>query len=678
MPAGAVSTRLCCHSARCVRDKSAALSKPFPSLFNDITIGNCRLRNRIVSTGHHTYLADQQPGDALIAYHEARARGGVGLIITEIVAVHESAGFSSDLLTVNQPGCIDAYHRLVERCHAHGAKIFAQLFHPGREILSSASGMLPVAWAPSAVPNERFHIMPKAMPVTLVQEIIESFGTTASVLERAGFDGVEIVASHGYLPSQFLNPHTNLRTDSYGGSDDNRRRFLVETIDSIKQHASKLVVGLRISGDEFDDTGLDDSTVQACCVALAPQLDYLNITAGTSASLGASVHITPPMGVAHAYVSDFAKRIKQQVDIPVIVTGRINQPQIAEQVIARGDADLCGMTRALICDPQLPNKADSGNAEAIRACIGCNQACIGRAHKGHGISCIQYPESGRETRFASLPAIVQRKKVLVAGGGPAGMKAAAIAAQRGHDVTLCEAAGRLGGQALLAQQLPGREEFGGLVDNLSYELQHAGVTVKTGCNADRRFIDSMQPDVVIDATGAVEYLPAFEGRELIDTDGNQIVTAWALLNNTKQAGTRVVIADWRADWIGVGLAEKLARDGCEVTLCTNAALAGETLQLYTRNHYVGRLHTLGVHVQTHARFYGADEHTVWFQDTLTQAPIVFDAVDTLVLSLGHQSNNVLGSQLQGTDVDYYAIGDCESPRTAEEAVYEGLLTGLKI
>jgi 2,4-dienoyl-CoA reductase-like NADH-dependent reductase (Old Yellow Enzyme family)/thioredoxin reductase len=661
-----------------MRDTSADLSKPFPSLFSDIAIGNCRLRNRIVSTGHHTYLADRQPGDALIAYHEARARGGVGLIITEIVAVHETAGFSSDLLTVNQPGCIDAYRRLVDRCHKYGAKIFAQLFHPGREILSSASGMLPVAWAPSAVPNERFHIMPKAMPVALVQEIIESFGTTAGVLVDAGFDGVEIVASHGYLPSQFLNPHTNLRTDDYGGSDINRRRFLTETIESIKQHAGKLAVGLRISGDEFDDTGLDDSIVQACCVALAPQLDYLNITAGTSASLGASVHITPPMGVAHAYVADCAKRIKQQVDIPVIVTGRINQPQIAEQVIARGDADLCGMTRALICDPQMPNKADSGNTEAIRACIGCNQACIGRAHKGHGISCIQYPESGRETRFASLPAVSQRKKVLVAGGGPAGMKAAAIAAQRGHDVTLCEAAGRLGGQALLAQQLPGREEFGGIVDNLSYELTQAGVTVKTGCKVGGRYIETVKPDVLINATGAVEYLPAFEGRELIDTHNNHIVTAWAVLNNTAQPGSRVVIADWRADWTGVGLAEKLACDGCEVTLCTNAALVGETLQLYTRNHYVGRLHKLGVNVQTHARFYGADENTVWFQDTLTQAPVVFEAVDTLVLSLGHLPNGVLETQIDLTGIEYYAIGDCESPRTAEEAVYEGLLTGIKI
>jgi len=262
------------------------------------------------------------------------------------------------------------------------------------------------------------------------------------------------------------------------------------------------------------------------------------------------------------------------------------------------------------------------------------------------------------------------------------MKAAAIAAQRGHQVTLCERAARPGGQALLAQQLPGREEFGGIVDNLLHELNRAGVTLQTGVTVDAEFIESYEPDVVLIATGAVPYIPDFEGA-IQNPDGghqrgNAVITAWELLSGEKTTGSRVVVADWRSDWIGTGVAEKLAREGCDVTLCTNAALAGETLQLYTRNHTIGRLHELGVNIQTHARFYGFDDGAAYFQNTLTQAPIPFDGVDTLVLSLGHQSDNTLEEQVMSTGIRYYPLGDCVSPRTAEEAVYEGLLTGIKI
>jgi 2,4-dienoyl-CoA reductase-like NADH-dependent reductase (Old Yellow Enzyme family) len=193
------------------------MSGRFPNLFSEIALGGCVIRNRIVSTGHHTYLADNAPDDRLIAYHEARARGGAGLIVSEIVAVHETAGFSRDLLKVESRDVIPAYARMVAACHGHGAKIFAQLFHPGREILSAPGGMLPVAWAPSAVPNERFHIMPKPMPGSLIRDIVEGFGRAAAILAEAGFDGFEIVASHGYLPAHFLNPRVNLRTDEYGG-----------------------------------------------------------------------------------------------------------------------------------------------------------------------------------------------------------------------------------------------------------------------------------------------------------------------------------------------------------------------------------------------------------------------------------------------------------------------------
>ena len=591
--------------------------------------------------------------------------------MTEIIAAHESAGFSSQLLRADKTGA-DAYATLARTIHSAGAKIFAQLFHSGREITRTADGMAAVAFAPSAVPNERFHIMPREMPDVMIREIIAGFASAAQMMQDVGYDGVEIVGSHGYLPAQFLNPSVNLHDDDWGGGFERRLRFTQEAARTIRAAAPSLAVGLRLSGDEKDGLGLDGAAMVKVCAALAPDFDYLSVTAGTSASLGASIHITPPMGEAHGYLAPLSKAIKAEVDIPAIVTGRINQPQIAEGILAEGAADLCGMTRAMICDPVMGVKAREGRHEEIRACIGCNQACIGRAHKGLGVSCIQHPESGRELIYGATPKATAIKRVVVVGGGPGGMKAAAIAAARGHEVTLFERAHRLGGQALLAQQLPGREEFGGIVDNLSHEMSAAGVSVQTGRTVNAETLFSEGPEVAIIATGAGPHAP-----DLKISDGAQVLTAWDVMQGAN-TGKRVVIADWKADWIGLGVAEKLAASGAEVTLAVNAAMAGESLQIYTRNHYVGRLHKLGVRIRTHLRLFGADEDAVYFQDVLTGEPQIIDGYDTLVTALGHVSDDSLARFLVDAPFEVKLIGDALAPRTAEEAVYEGLQAGWTI
>jgi 2,4-dienoyl-CoA reductase-like NADH-dependent reductase (Old Yellow Enzyme family) len=646
---------------------------PFPTLFSETQIGPVTVPNRIVSTGHHTYLAHEHPSEELIAYHEARAKGGTGLIVTEIIAIHETAMFSGQLLMALDEDCVPHYRALADRVHAHGTKLFGQLFHQGRELLSSTSGLIPPAYAPSAVPNERFHIMPQPMPEDLIREVIAGYGRAAGYLAEAGYDGVEIVANQGYLPSQFLNPLTNLRDDAYGGNYDRRLTFVQEIIHSVRETAPDLALGIRISGDEMDDQGLSSDLVAQVCTSLANDLDYFSIVAGTSASLGGSVHVVPPMGLESGYTVPYAENIRAITAKPVIVTGRINQPQTAEGILSNGQADLCGMTRALIADPDMPNKAIAGQLDDVRACIACNQSCIGRAHKGLGISCIQNPVSGRETTLAKLPSTDQSRNIIVIGGGPGGMKAAVTAAERGHQVTLYEATKQLGGQALLAQKLPGREEFGGIATNLVSELIRAGVTVVTAARLTADDIQAQNPDAVIIATGAEPYIPEFDGR-----DESHVVTAWQVLNDEVNTGSSVIIADWRADWVGLGLAERLALSGSRVTLCTNAAMAGETLQLYTRNHYVGRLHKLGVTIRTHARLYGTDSDTAYFQDTLTQDPIVFEGINTLVLSLGHSAISDLSLQLADAPFPIISVGDCVTPRTAEEAVYEGFMAGRQI
>lgn len=639
----------------------------FPLLFSEVKLGNTRLKNRIVSTGHHTYLSDKKPNDALIAYHAARAAGGVGLIISEIVAVHETAAFSGQLLSASSADSITEFKRLAEACHEHGCKLFAQLFHPGREILSTKTGFSAIAYAPSTIPNERFHIMPKTMDIELIEDIIEGFALNAKHLAEAGFDGVEIVGSQGYLPAQFLNPQVNRRDDDYGGDFERRLYFVQQCVERIRQLAPGMTVGLRLSGDDMEPNGLNSDIIGEVCVALESQLDYFSVVAGSSATLGASVHITAPMGLDAAYVAPLSESIRQKISKPVIVTGRINQPQVAEQVIAQGQADLCGMTRALICDDQMPNKASANKLDDIRACIACNQACIGRAHKGLGISCIQHPESGRELQYPKRKKLDNGRKIMIVGGGPAGMKAAATAAELGHSVSLYEAGSLLGGQALLAQLLPGREEFGGLVTNLAREIELAGAEVIRNSLVTVEMVLQKNPDQLILATGAKPYFPDLENLDMSRVAGFDDI----LLGKIK-AGKTVVIADWRADWTGIGLAEKLAREGCHVKLYTNAALVGESLQIYSRNHYVGRLYKLGVEMITHARLFGADDDTIFFQNTLSDEAMIVERVDTLVLSMGHQAVNDLHQQLTASGIDFDSIGDCVVPRTAEEAVYEGL------
>jgi 2,4-dienoyl-CoA reductase-like NADH-dependent reductase (Old Yellow Enzyme family) len=649
----------------------------FPHLFSPLRIGGVTLANRVVSSGHDTVMAaDGLVTDQLVAYHEARAAGGVGLIVVQVAGVHESARYTSHMLMVTEDACIPGYRRLAERVHARGCAIVGQLFHPGREIMESQDGSAPVALAPSAVPTDRFHVMPRALPVDLVAEIVEGFGHGARRLREAGLDGAEIVASHGYLPSQFLNPRVNRREDAYGGSEENRLRFLRETVTAVRAGAGRdFVLGLRISADERSHDGLTAEEALAACRALdaGGGLDYVSVVAGSSATLAGSVHIVPPMSEPNAYTAPLAERVKEAVGVPVVVAGRINQPQEAERIIALGQADACAMTRALICDPLLAAKARDGRSEEIRACIGCNQACIGHFHAGYPISCIQHPETGRELRFGTVVRAARARDVMVVGGGPGGLKAAAAAAERGHRVTLYEAGPRVGGQVLLAAALPGRAEFGTAVPNLLGEATRASARVVTGTRVDRALVEAERPEVVIVATGARPRRPELELR------GEPVVLdAWQAIAGEPVPAGRVVVADWRCDWVGMGVALLLAEQGHRVTLALDGYMAGQRVQQYVRDVGQAALHRAGVRVVPTVRVYGADADTVYLEHTLAGRPVVVEDVAALVLAQGHEPEDALAHELQGYGGEVVAIGDCLAPRTVEEAVLEGLVAASAI
>jgi len=647
----------------------------FPSLMSPFHIGHVEFRNRIFSTGHDTYLPEGgQPSDALIAYHVARARGGAGLIIIQVVGVHETARYTDALLIGTDDNCIPGFAKMIDAIHAHGTKVFVQLFHPGRELLGRPDGVLQPSYAPSASPSERFRTNPKAMSQDLIAEIIEGYGQTARRMAEAGADGVEIVASHGYLPAQFMNPAVNRRPDSYGGSFDNRLRFTDEVIQRCRALTpEQFIVGMRYSAFEVDSSGMNDDDSLQIFRALAPSLDYLNVIAGTSATASGAVHIVPPMTVDNAYLAPFSQTVKQAIGKPVFVAGRINQPQDAERVIANGEADMCGMTRAMICDPELGNKTLEGRSEEIRACIGCNQACIGHFQLGLPISCIQRPETGRELDYDQLKPATEPKRVLVVGGGVAGMKAAVTAARRGHSVTLTEATGRLGGQALLAQLLPGRAEFGGIVTNLENEISRLDIEVRLNEPATTESIRAGAPEEIIVATGSRLADPRLESVE-----GANIIHAAELLGGQAKTGRRVVIYDWPADWVGVGVAEMLARDGCAVRLAVNGPSAAAAIQNYVRDEAVARLFKLGVEVLPYMRLYGADDSSAYFLHTAAQEAVVLDDVDTIVLVWPNEPENDLADALQGKSPNIHLVGDAVCARTCEEAVYDGLQAGCAI
>lgn len=650
------------------------MSDLFPNLSGPITLGEHVVRNRILSTGHMTGMISAGVPTARFAdYHEARAMGGCGLIITESAAVHPTSNAYNIQLT--KPEVVEALGQAAERVTHHGCRIFGQLGHGGRETHSGTDGSRPVAYGPSAVATERFHVMPRAMSRTMIADIAGAFGEAAKRYEEAGYHGLEIMASHGLLLAQFLNPDVNRREDDYGGTRENRLRFLREVIASIRSAVgTRLALGIRISGDELNATGLETPEVIEICKDLDGDatLDFFDICGGSMSGLGGSVHVVPPMNFGPGYLAPISARVRKAVTAAVFVAGRINDVREAENVLARGEADMCGMTRAQICDPAMSAKVMAGALDDIRACIGCNQACIGHMQEGYPISCIQHPETGREAGLGTRSPAEQSLKVFIAGGGPAGMKAAAVAAERGHDVTLFEATCELGGQVKLARQLPGRDEFGGIVTNLAREMQRHGAKVRLNTPLDLATLAEAAPDAVVIASGARPHTP-----DHLLLDGAHVVHATQVLEGAN-VGTRVVIADWRCDWVGLGLAERLAADGCYVRLAVNGYMAGHSIQQYTRDRWIGDLHKLGVEVTPFARLAGADENTAYFEHTTSGEPIIFEDIDTLITATGSQSDLTLEEQLQDWPGQVWIAGDAVAPRTCEEAVLEGLKIGSAI
>lgn len=651
----------------------------FPNLFSPLKIGTVEVKNRISFQPHLTNLAvGNLPSERQMYYWGERAKGGAGLIITEELTVHPTDMSYEKLIDVYHAEVIPGFKKITDYVHQYDTKIFAQLNHNGQQGDGSLS-RLPV-WAPSPIPDVLFRETPKAMEPEDIEEVARYFAKSAIHVRESGFDGIEIQFGHSSLARQFLSPLTNFRNDEYGGSLENRMRAPLKFISAVRKAVGNdFTLGIRMCADEMIPGGLDLAQVQEICALFEATglIDFMDLSIATFYNLylvEGSMHT--PLG----YTIPLAAGIREKIKLPVFCTGRINDPVMAEKVLANGQADMIGMCRGLICDPFLPKKAQEGRLEDIRYCIACNQGCIGRIGMNKTIGCVQNPAIGYENKWGegTLEKANVKKKVTVVGGGPAGMWAAKMAGRRGHNVTLIDRNEALGGQVVTAMKGPGRDEFGVIIRNEKPQVDKAGVTVKLGVEVSKEQILAEKPDVIIVATGSVPKKHPVGG-----ADGPSIFNVLQVLNGEAELGERVCLIDYDGHQRATATAEFIANQGKKVDMITSSlficAELGPTQDLYSARQRLlqkGVTFTPDIAVMEVGGEAGAKTvkgfnvySNVWFD---------WGPYDSLVLVMGQQVDDDLYMSLKGKVPELYRIGDCVAPRKVDMAIWEGHKLGREI
>ena len=641
----------------------------YPALMSPIALGPVTLRNRVVSTSHQTSLVhDHLPTDDLLAYHEARARGGAGAIFIEATATDPTGLLTAHTIGGFLPEVVPAYRRLADAVHAHDTRLFVQFNHGGREQIS-ASPRAPTA-APSAIPSLRFKTEPRALTHAEIDKLIEGYAVSAGHAAQGGLDGVELSISHGYLPAQFLSRQSNRRGDRWAGSMTDRLRFSREILTAMHDAVGsrEMAVGARLSADELTPGGM---TIEDCIAAVLDLhqdglLDFVSLVLGHSAFPAASTWIAPPPPTPSAAIGLPAAAVRAALprSLPVLATTRVVELATADRLISDGVADLIGLTRALIADPELVAKTLAGHTDEVIECIGCNQACIGHYHAGVPIGCAVNARTGRELTLSAVNphATGRARRLLVIGAGPAGAAAAIEAARAGDDVTLVEREPELGGQLRLAGLAPAHTElWERYLRSTTARLRAAGVTLKLNTEADAQL--AVGYDAVVLATGARPYLPTLPATPL------EIVPAWDAIRSPRDVAGPVLVADWGGGWDGLDAAERLAGAGREVTLACAGLVAGETLHQYQRNLYLGRLDEQRITILHHHEL-ALDGPALQLRHVFSGAHRPMPEVATLVLAQGRVPADDLWAQLE-SHPSAVRVGDVLGPRTLEEAVLEG-------
>lgn len=654
----------------------------YERVFSPIRIGAVEIPNRIVRTAHATAYSREYINDALIAYHLERAKGGAGLSIIEGASVHASSTFA---LSVRDDGAIPHMKRLVRAIAPTGMKLFQQLWHGGYTD-PAADGGLP--WAPSAMPGRYAVAPPVPMTVDQIRELIEAYAKAAARVEESGMDGVEILAGNGYLFSQFFSPVLNTRTDEYGGAIENRMRALLETLRAIRAATSSgFALGIRI-GDSSDQRILsaEDANVIALRAQSEGLIDFVNITHGDY-----YFHVDRYAGMDQpvGYQMPFAARIGEGISVPRIVVGRYATLDDAEQTIRAGQADMINIVRGMIADPMLVAKTREGRGTEVRPCIGCNQGCIGGVFSGR-MGCAVNPSVGLEdTMSESL--IVRTddpRKVLVVGGGVAGMEAARVALLAGHRVTLVEASPDLGGLVNVARQMPKLHAIGDIAIWLANEIYRLGADVRLATYMEAEDVLAEAPDVVIVATGSQ---PA-EAREITQTadpaaevriapDANVLNSCDLVFGNAQDYGRTALVFDDVGHYEAIGCCEALIDRGLSVTYVTRHLMFAPAMEATGRTQAAlqrfYKAKTGGFRIVTQSELVSIEKGRAEIRPTFgTETEIV--QADTVVVVGFRESQNELWLALRGRVAQLHIVGDALSARDIQPAIREGHLAARSI
>ncbi len=638
----------------------------FPNLFSPIRIGQLTLQNRIYSPPHAPGFTDRtfMPTDRLIAYWEAKAAGGTALVATGVTPVHNSIGIG---VPFHNPRFVEVYARAAEAVRRHGSAFVVQLWHPGAQ----AGGPGRASWAPSPWATPREWNVAHGMTKAEIEEMIEAYAFAATQVKEAGCDAIEIHGAHGYLITEFASGFSNHRDDEYGGSLENRARFVDEVVQAVRSAVgSEYTVGMRFTADEFIEGGL---TIEQSQRILAPiarsgNLDYLNISVGNYHTMET---IIAPMYFPLGSFVHVAAGIKEVCDIPIFAVGRINDPQQAEDIIAAGYADMVAMNRAIIADPEFANKAREGRVEEIRKCTACNEGCWGRGSMGLplGIGCIVNPQIGFERETVLVPAET-KKRVTVIGGGVAGLETARVAAERGHTVTVYEKGESLGGLVNIAAKAPLRIDIAEPVRYYTHQMQRLGVDVRLGVTATAEMILGDQPDAVVIATGS---LPAYP-TDIPGLDTATVREVREVYDAPDALGQRVLILAEEYHQQALSTADFLAAAGKDVEVVVRRRYAGDEVEHNTIVMLYPMLLEKGVKLTPLSWARSVNGRTVTLYNLYTDEEWTVEA-DAIVVALGGKANDTLVSALEGQVKELHTVGDALAPRRIMYATRDGNRVG---